>query len=76
MTRCDLLTHGECACNPGQCRVQHLGSFTKTAPVFTFTPRDMLVIAALMSGFFAGSFWMAEQAFERVNLANQETAKW
>ena len=76
MKRCDLRTHGECACDPDKCKVHHLGSFPKAAPVFTFTARDMLVIAALMSGFFAGSFWMAEQAFERVNLANQETAQW
>ena len=76
MTRfCDGHAFG-CGCTERCAKITDLGRFEKTAPVFTFTPRDMLVIAALMSGFFAGSFWMAEQAFERVNLANQETAKW
>ena len=30
MTRCDLLTHGECACDPGQCRTKNLGAFETT----------------------------------------------
>lgn len=30
MTRCDLRTHGECACEPGQCRTTNLGAFETT----------------------------------------------
>jgi hypothetical protein len=75
MTFCDAHTYG-CGCKTECEKTIDLGRFEKAAPVFTFTARDMLVIAALMSGFFAGSFWMAEQAFERVNVANQETAQW
>lgn len=30
MTRCDLRSHGECACEPGECLVQNLGTFETT----------------------------------------------
>lgn len=30
MNRCDLRSHRECACGPGECRVQHLGAFETT----------------------------------------------
>lgn len=30
MARCDLRSHRECACEPGECRVQHLGAFETT----------------------------------------------
>ena len=76
MTRCDLRTHGECACESGECRVQNLGSFTKTAPVFTFTASDTLIVAATITAFALIIAWMIPSAFERVRLANQETAQW
>lgn len=76
MTRCDLRSHRECACEPGECRVQHLGSFTKATPVFTFTARDTLIVAATITAFALIIAWMIPAAFERVRLANQETAQW
>lgn len=76
MTRCDLRSHGECACEPGQCRVQNLGSFTKAAPVFTFTARDTLIVAATITAFALIVAWMIPAAFERVRLANQEISTW
>lgn len=75
-SRCDLRSHGECACEPGECRVQNLGSFPKAAPVFTFTARDTLIVAATITAFALIIAWMIPAAFERVRLANQETAQW
>lgn len=76
MIRCDFRSHRECSCEPGECRVQHIGTFTKTAPAFVPTTRDMLVVFVLLSAFFGGAAWMTHQAFERVNLANQEVTQW
>lgn len=75
MALCDLRTHRECACDLGECRVQHLGSFPKTTPVYVPTTRDMLVVFVLLSLFFGGAAWMTQQAFERVAMANQEMTR-
>lgn len=76
MNRCDLRSHRECSCEPGKCRVGNLGTFHKTAPIYVPTTRDMLTVFVLLSLFFGGAAWMTQQAFERVNLANQEVTQW
>lgn len=66
----------DCGCTTECTKTIDIGRFEKTAPVFVPSPRFTLIVAAFLSVFFAGAYWMAEQAFERVRLANQETAKW
>lgn len=75
MARCDLRSHLECACEPGECRVGNLGTFHKDAPIYVPTTRDMLVVFVLLSLFFGGAAWMTQQAFERVAMANQEMTR-
>lgn len=76
MTRfCDGHAFG-CGCTERCTKITDLGRFEKTAPVFTFTARDTLIVAAFITVFALIIAWMIPAAFERVRLANQETAQW
>lgn len=79
MTRyCDGHAFG-CGCTEHCTKTVDLGRFAKTAPVLPVlfpSWRDMLVVTILVAAFLGGSTWMAQKAFERVRLANQETAQW
>lgn len=74
MTRCDFRTCRECSCEPTECRVQNLGTFTKT-PAFTFTTRDMAITAVLIIAATIAVASTVPAAFERVRMANQEDAR-
>ena len=76
MTRyCDGHAFG-CGCTERCTKTVDLGRFEKTAPVFTFTARDTLIVAATITAFALIIAWMIPAAFERVRLANQETVQW
>ena len=75
MTFCDAHTYG-CGCKTECEKTIDLGRFEKAAPVFTFTARDTLIVAATITAFALIIAWMIPAAFERVRLANQETVQW
>lgn len=70
---CDAHAFG-CGCTERCTKTVDLGRFDKTAPVFTFTARDTLIVAAFATAFALIIAWMIQDSFERVRLANQETA--
>lgn len=67
MDRCDIRNHSECSCEPGSCRVIHLGTFTKAPPVHP-TLKDMAAMAAFISAVtFILAITFIPGAIERVN---------
>lgn len=76
MTRfCDGNAFG-CGCTERCTKTVDIGRFEKTAPVFIPSPRFTLTVAAFATAFALIIAWMIPAAFERVRLANQETAQW
>lgn len=72
---CEAHTYG-CGCTERCTKTVDLGRFEKTAPVFVPSPRFTMTVAAFATAFALIIAWMIPAAFERVRLANQETAQW
>lgn len=67
----------DCGCTDRCAKTIDLGRFKKTtAPVFQFTVRDMAFVAFIIAAMTFVAGITIQSAFERVNLANQETAQW
>lgn len=75
--RCDFRTHSECSCEPHQCRVQNIGTVSKSndmTGVFTVPPVDQLIRIA-MAGVFVLVVWATFEAHDksqRTALIDQE----
>jgi len=58
---CQIRTHSECSCNPGECKTIHLGTFHKReqeAIQNTFPPAELIVVAVTMFAICFGFGWL------------------
>ena len=80
MTRCDLRSHSECSCLPGECAVAPMRPIMDTSdtPVIQFTARQQLFLGLLLALFFSalwfGAFYGANVAYGKQFKIEQESS--
>jgi len=81
MTRCDLRSHSECSCRPGECLVAPMRPIMDTSetPLILFTARHFFAVL-LAAGFIAAIGWgalnNANEGYRKQALIEQESVAW
>ncbi|RKD69011.1 hypothetical protein [Rhizobium sp. WW_1] len=77
MTRCDLRSHHECSCRPGECAVAPMLDLRDT-PVIRFSTAQHFIVAALVTAFMAaigyGALSSANEAYSKQFKIEQESS--
>lgn len=79
MTRCDLRSHSECACRPGECSVapMRLIMDTSDTPIIRFSVGQQFFVILLLTAFMASIGWAAlssaNEAYRKQALIEQES---
>ena len=77
MTRCDLRSHRECSCRPGECAVAPMLDLRDT-PVIRFTAVQQLLgallLAIVFSALWFGAFYCANVAYGKQFKIEQESS--
>lgn len=80
MQRCDLKSHSECSCRPGECAVAPMRPImdTSNTPVIRFTARQLFAGMLMLVTFFTVIGWAAlysaNEAMHDQQLRNQESS--
>ncbi len=80
MTRCDLRSHRECSCRPGECAVAPMRPIMdiSNTPVIHFTARQQFAGMLMLIAFFTVIGWAAlysaNEAYRVQQLRNQESS--
>ncbi|TWB61654.1 hypothetical protein FBZ98_101999 [Rhizobium sp. ERR 922] len=78
MTRCDLRSHNECACRPGECDQMKPMLDLRDTPVIRFTARQQFAGMLMLITFFTVIGWAAlysaNESYRVQQLRNQESS--
>ncbi len=77
MPRCDLRSHHECSCRPGECAASPMLDLRET-PIIRFSTAQHFTVALLVSAFFAAIGWgalhSANEGYRKQALIEQENS--